>query len=850
MQGGTDAMGTLAIAYTLGEAGYCASLFSDTDSSACDQMEYCTYTGGSCDLIPNLETAVLGESCEAVSSSSTTVAAGLTGMLDTLGYTNFAEMEGTLVGGGGGGSAPIAPTGPGCYMDSTTPVSDCTCHSSCYNCGYYNMPTAADDCITCADPNVQVDAVYSDGTGYCSTSSTPTATPPPPPPPTWPDLSTFCNLYRSHQACHSQECPTSQPYECLSESGMCEMISENYDAWHGVHCSWNGTACYHYDSQHNEYCATRQGQDECYQNNNGLTGPLHMFLSGDSGCGSLDNETTCTANQNCTWYSSSSSSYSNCEPLIAAVNASMLSTGANAAITEYAIAEKQRYACKSLDESTCSSVDGCNYYGCMGTSPDNAASCGSRDGTTCEANNCVWDSGSGSGSGSCSGMGNCPTATSQHECEYELENNCHWDGCSSSHSYGVIQVATACAAEYSTTDLDYIAKGNGRNSWNEMVSGSSGSSGSSGPPPEDVDFCTAWMNVAACDVADGAGATSDNCPDFCTFDDSSTLPTCSPTSSSVSAWDFEKSTHVTGFLTACDSYGSDSGACGSDGDCFFNGVTCEPTYSAAMEAVFMQGGTDAMGTLAIAYTLGEAGYCASLFSDTDSSACDQMEYCTYTGGSCDLIPNLETAVLGESCEAVSSSSTTVAAGLTGMLDTLGYTNFAEMEGTLVGGGGGGSAPIAPTGPGCYMDSTTPVSDCTCHSSCYNCGYYNMPTAADDCITCADPNVQVDAVYSDGTGYCSTSSTPTATPPPPPPPTWPDLSTFCNLYRSHEACHSQECPTSQPYGCLSDQSGMCEMISANYDAWHGVHCSWNGTACYLIPSTTSTYQARFTRTTTV
>ena len=143
---------------------------------------------------------------------------------------------------------------------------------------------------------------------------------------------------------------------------------------YGVSCSWNGTACYHYDSRHNEYCDTRQGQDECSQNN-GLTGPLHMFLSGDSGCGSLVNETTCTANQNCTWYSSSSSSYTSCEPLIAAVNASMLSTGANAAITEYAIAEKQRYTCKSLDESTCSSVDGCNYYGCSGTSSANAESC-------------------------------------------------------------------------------------------------------------------------------------------------------------------------------------------------------------------------------------------------------------------------------------------------------------------------------------------------------------------------------------------------------------------------------------------------------------------------------------------
>jgi len=145
----------------------------------------------------------------------------------------------------------------------------------------------------------------------------------------------------------------------------------------------------------------------------------------------------------------------------------------------------------------------------------------------------------------CSGThANCEAATSQHECEYD---NCHWGGCDFSESYGVIQVATACAAEYNTTDLDFIAKGNYRNSWDDMVSGSSGSSG---PPPDP------------------------------------------------------------------------------------------------------------------------------------------------------------------------------------------------------GGGGGG-------------------------------------------------------------GYSGSS------------PTWPDLSTFCNLYRSHEACHSQECPTSPPYGCWSDQSGMCEMTSANYDAWLGV-----------------------------
>jgi hypothetical protein len=105
-------MEMLAVVYTFGEAGYCASLFSDTDSSACDEMEYCIYTGGasgSCDLIPNFETAWLGGDCEAVSSSNTTVAAGLTGMLSTLGYMSFEEMQGTLVGGGGGGTTPPPP---------------------------------------------------------------------------------------------------------------------------------------------------------------------------------------------------------------------------------------------------------------------------------------------------------------------------------------------------------------------------------------------------------------------------------------------------------------------------------------------------------------------------------------------------------------------------------------------------------------------------------------------------------------------------------------------------------------------------------------------------------------------
>ena len=89
------------------------------------------------------------------------------------GTTTLMTQDTCKPGTGGGGSARTAPTGSGCYMDSTTPVSAdyCTCHPSCYNCGYYNMPIAENDCITCADSNVQVNAVFSDGTGYCSTTA-------------------------------------------------------------------------------------------------------------------------------------------------------------------------------------------------------------------------------------------------------------------------------------------------------------------------------------------------------------------------------------------------------------------------------------------------------------------------------------------------------------------------------------------------------------------------------------------------------------------------------------------------------------------------------------------------------
>jgi hypothetical protein len=164
---------------------------------------------------------------------------------------------------------------------------------------------------------------------------------------------------------------------------------------------------------------------------------MHGFVSGDSGCGSLsDDESACNQNQNCAF------SYSSCEPLVAAVNASMLSTGAHAAITEFAMAEQRYHTCETLDASTCSSVAGCEYRGCSGPS-------------------------------------SCSSAIDQSACDSLSGSNCYWEGCHSSSRYGIIRVATACGAEYSATDLDYIARGYGYmtpegdyqhyTSWNEML---------------------------------------------------------------------------------------------------------------------------------------------------------------------------------------------------------------------------------------------------------------------------------------------------------------------------------------------------------------------------------------------
>lgn len=50
-------------------------------------------------------------------------------------------------------------------------IAGCQCHSTCGDCGFYDSPSNADDCVTCPQGS-EIQAVYSDGTGYCNPSTT------------------------------------------------------------------------------------------------------------------------------------------------------------------------------------------------------------------------------------------------------------------------------------------------------------------------------------------------------------------------------------------------------------------------------------------------------------------------------------------------------------------------------------------------------------------------------------------------------------------------------------------------------------------------------------------------------
>ena len=83
-------------------------------------------------------------------------------------YSEWHQEFTTAVSYGDNGDTGTGPEQ--CYDGNFEFIPGCKCHSSCGACGYYDWPDADDDCVYCPDGS-EVEAVYDDGTGYCSSSS-------------------------------------------------------------------------------------------------------------------------------------------------------------------------------------------------------------------------------------------------------------------------------------------------------------------------------------------------------------------------------------------------------------------------------------------------------------------------------------------------------------------------------------------------------------------------------------------------------------------------------------------------------------------------------------------------------
>jgi hypothetical protein len=56
-----------------------------------------------------------------------------------------------------------------CYEEAGgPPLAGCSCHESCQTCGYSTHPITANDCLSCRDPSMVVNAVDENGRGTCS----------------------------------------------------------------------------------------------------------------------------------------------------------------------------------------------------------------------------------------------------------------------------------------------------------------------------------------------------------------------------------------------------------------------------------------------------------------------------------------------------------------------------------------------------------------------------------------------------------------------------------------------------------------------------------------------------------
>ena len=546
---------------------------------------------------------------------------------------------------------------------------------------------------------------------------------------TWPAQSTWCELWRADEVCNgnavdsAEKCPTGPPYNCVWENASCKSQPADME---GFGSYKNGVV--------NETSFLRT-----------LEASLGGLNCSAAGCG--DNSGCVTVNA------------SHCKPSIAGTRQVMTNTSANDAITAYAVAHVMHDVCRvdapGEDPDACNAIQGCVYQGYCSGEQNNHQSCGQRNSSSCETQNCAWGWNASLSANVCTGTGvgtngDCADNNSSESC---LANTCSFYGCTVNDDYSRVQIATACGAAY---EDDYIAMSNDRADWTQVAAKANGtySSGSS----EVNALCGAWVLVSLCETAHAAGANAaETCPPaalagICSFN--STDGVCDAGVDVQGQWD---TSMVVPVLQVINGYGCEASVNCDDPGCFLDGNgDCLVTPATAKQAVEQANGNAVHATWAYQVPLTTDGYCGSL--SNNQTACDTHPACVHDGTAvCSMKPGFDHWIVGDACVAAS--------GMTGPLDLLasysGYQSFENLALAM-----NSSTAIAPspspspspsTGEtGCYALSTdtTPIAGCTCHETCAKCGYFNWPNTDDDCVTCADPSVTVTAVYGYGTGHCT------------------------------------------------------------------------------------------------
>lgn len=166
----------------------------------------------------------------------------------------------------------------GCHVSpgEQIPADLCACHPTCKTCGYSNMPTAATNCITCADANhIVAISSDSDGTGVCI----------PPPPTAAPTAQAFsakevCSVERTYTGCLQKASRQGTADSCcmweLGEvRGMC-VPAEADD----TSCTLNTASSTASDAPDVNVCADVVGAEDCPGNSmksSGLFKCLHLY---------------------------------------------------------------------------------------------------------------------------------------------------------------------------------------------------------------------------------------------------------------------------------------------------------------------------------------------------------------------------------------------------------------------------------------------------------------------------------------------------------------------------------------------------------------------------------------------